>query len=379
MILHRFFKAVILGLLIFTASCADDSAFHVQKSTHFNILFDRKNGWTGGDGAYSLPLSDNKVLWLFGDTWVGKIRNNKHIESTLINNSVGIQQGNHPMNASIHFFFDRTPAGQPEALIKPVDGKGWLWIYHGIAINNDLYLFLVQIDRTGSHSEPGFKIIGTWLGHIQNPNDLPDRWEVKQYRIPWENMSESGDTIFGSSILLHNGFVYIYGTTEDIDRGVHRKHMILARARSEDLPKFQRWRFFSNEEWLKDFRSASRLCGDMANEYSVSYLPILDKFVTVYSPDSVSENIVLRSAPKPHGPWSPPLHIYTCPEANWDTDIYCYAAKAHPALTSNPDELIITYIASSTDFWKMVADARLYRPRFLTVKFSGAPLASTIQ
>ena len=54
-----------------------------------------------------------------------------------------------------------------------------------------------------------------------------------------------------------------------------------------------------------------------------------------------------------------------------DEDIFCYAAKGHPELSLTPDELIITYVANSTDFYKMAADARLYRPRFIRVRFKG--------
>src|SRR5262245_33869124 len=34
----------------------------------FTDFFRRTNGWTAGDGAISIPLSDGRVLWLFGDS-----------------------------------------------------------------------------------------------------------------------------------------------------------------------------------------------------------------------------------------------------------------------------------------------------------------------
>ncbi|MCJ7772362.1 MAG: DUF4185 domain-containing protein, partial [Desulfobacterales bacterium] len=322
------------------------------------------------DGAYSIELPDNKVLWLYGDTWVGKIHNNKHVDAVLINNSIAIQNNKNPVDASINFFFSQTSEGNPDAFIKPADGKGWFWIYHGLMAEKGLYLFLIQIDRTGSISEPGFKIIGTWLGHVLNPNHHPDQWRITQQRIPWERITDSGDMLFGSSLLLDNGHIYIYGTSEDIIHNVHHKYMILARVPAGSLDKFDKWRFFSNGKWVDDFSLASRICSDMANEYSVSYLPVFDKYITVYTEKSVSENIMIRFAPEPYGPWSEPVSIFKCPEVKWDDNIFCYAAKAHPALTSAPDELIITYVANSSDFWKMAADARLYRPKFLRAKFS---------
>ena len=33
--------------------------------------FPYASGWLGGDGAYSIPLSPTRTLWLFGDTFIG--------------------------------------------------------------------------------------------------------------------------------------------------------------------------------------------------------------------------------------------------------------------------------------------------------------------
>ncbi|MBW1688033.1 MAG: hypothetical protein JRS35_23595, partial [Deltaproteobacteria bacterium] len=33
--------------------------------------FPYRDGWLGGDAAYSIPLSRSETLWLFGDTFVG--------------------------------------------------------------------------------------------------------------------------------------------------------------------------------------------------------------------------------------------------------------------------------------------------------------------
>jgi hypothetical protein len=83
----------------------------------------------------------------------------------------------------------------------------------------------------------------------------------------------------------------------------------------------------------------------------------------------MSKNIVVRTAPQPHGPWSPATILYRCPEEDWHENIFCYAAKAHPEISSDPHELIVTYVTNSMDFNQIESDARLYRPRFLRVRF----------
>ena len=41
-----------------------------SKDARFTEFFRRSSGWIAGDGALSVPLSDGRVLWLFGDSHV---------------------------------------------------------------------------------------------------------------------------------------------------------------------------------------------------------------------------------------------------------------------------------------------------------------------
>ena len=361
-----------LFFLLLVIGCVAQPAVRVEVLPGFDALFDNQKGWTGADGAYSLSLSDDLTLWLFGDTWLGDIRDGGHVNATIVNNSVAIQHGLSPPKASLEFYFGRMPVGKPGAFIRPADGRGWFWIYHGVLTRQGLYLFLVQIERTEEPPGSGFEIIGTWLGHVVNPEDPPDHWQIGQHRMPWGNFSSFADTLFGSWVLKQGPWLYIYGTTEDVVAGFHHKYMILARVAENRLSEFDQWRFYVKGNWSSDFNEAERLCGGMANEYSVSFLPSLGKFIVVYSENGSSRNIAARFASHPWGPWSGPVDLYQCPEMSTDEDILCYAAKGHPELSAAPDELIITYVANSTDFYKMAGNTRLYRPRFIRVRFKGA-------
>ena len=362
-------KALLLLFLLLVTGCATQPAITVDSLPGHDALFDNAHGWTGADGAYSLSLSNDTILWLFGDTWLGDIRDGQHENAVIVNNTAAIQSGLSPPRASVKFYFSQRPGADPTALIQPADGRGWFWIYHGVETSQGLYLFLIQIERIEKPSESGFRIIGTWLGHVTNPHDRPDYWKISQLRIPWTHISSSAATFFGSWVLRQGPWLYIYGSTEDVVDGFHRKYMILARVSEKNILKFDQWRFYVDGRWVSDFKKAERLCGNMANEYSVSFLSSLGKFIVVYSRDSSSHTIAARFARYPWGPWSQPMEIYQCPEMNWDVDIFCYAAKGHPDLTARPDELIVTYVANSTDFYKMAADTRLYRPRFIRIRF----------
>jgi hypothetical protein len=107
----------------------------------------------------------------------------------------------------------------------------------------------------------------------------------------------------------------------------------------------------------------------VASEYSVSWLPTLKRYVLVCTENGLSEKIIARTATEPWGTWSEASVVYRCPEMARDKRIFCYAAKAHPMLTMTEGELIVTYAANSTDFSRLLNDARLYWPRFVRLRF----------
>jgi hypothetical protein len=364
--LRCFCFLIALGLLI---GCATHPSIGVEPWPQFDALFAGDNGWTGADGAYSVELSDGSILWLFGDTWIGKIQDGRHVDSVLVNNSIALQIGIDPAAARVEFFWGDTQEGKPAAFFRPADGKGWLWPYQGYLASNGLYLFLVQMQPDSDPAGFGFKIEATWLAHIGNPRDPPAAWHITQKRIPFGSYSGSGDTLFGSATIKEGAFVYVYGVHDVVQKGFRNKHMLVARVAEDQLGDFDQWRFYTGGQWKADFSQAGPVCGHLANEYSVSYLSGRKSYVAVYTPDGFGRNIAARTAPTPYGPWSQPLELYRCPEASRAADIFCYAAKAHPGLSHRPNELIVTYVANSTDFERVVNDARLYRPRFLRVVF----------
>jgi hypothetical protein len=362
-LVFRFFLVLSLGL---SSACSQPfPQITVKELPAYEAQFQRTEGWTGGDGIFSVRLDSARILWLFGDTFIGEVKGGRHINPLLVNNTLAVQNGLEPGKASIKFFYRSAPDGKPEAFMQPADGVGWFWPYHGLRTPEGLFLFQVQVDR--SEGPPGFdfKPVATWLIHVSNPDDPPDQWKMNSHKIPWSRE----DRLFGSSVLVVGDEVLIYGTEENAGSGFSEKKMFLAKAPVSRLKDFGRWRFFSRGEWVPNPEGAEALLGNMANEFSVSFHQALNRYVLVYTQDSLSEYIVLRLAREPWGPWSEPIRVYRCPEATWDRRVFCYAAKGHPELSQSSEELIVTYTTNSSDFDLIESDTRFYHPRFLRILF----------
>lgn len=331
-----------------------------------NALFTRSEGWVGADGAHSVALGPDRTLWLFCDTWVGSIHEGKRFDATIVNNSVAVQDGRGE-TSTIRFVVRLGPDGKPLALITPSDARGWFWMQAGAVVDDRLVLFLTQVEKTGDPGVFGFRPVGQWLGIVPNPQDVPTLWRLEQHRLPHTIFSTERELTFGAALMKQGSQLYIYGTDEDVRATDRDRYLIVARVPAAQVGDFTAWEFFHEGCWQADFRKASRIVPGMASDCSVTYLPGRRQYVLVYTERGLSERILARTAPQPWGPWSEPVTAYQCPETGWDRRIFCYNAKAHESLSAG-DELVVSYVANSFDFWQVAADARLYWPRFVRVR-----------
>jgi hypothetical protein len=326
-----------------------------------DALFQRADGWIGADGAYSVALSPRRTLWLFSDTWVGKIRDGRRTDATIVNNTVGIQEG---VDGRLTYTIARDRDGKPVALIVPSDGRGWFWLQAGVADGGRLALFLNQVEKTDPKSVFGFRSIGLWLGTVANANQSPDSWRVEQVKMPNAVFTTNRILAWGAAVLRVGDDFYIYGTDERRGVILPNRQMVVARVPAKLLRDFTAWRYFRDGQWVEDHQNVSPLAGGFATEYSVT--PFGKGYLAVYTEGGLSPRIMGRMADNPWGPWSATAVLYECPEMARDKKLFCYGAKAHPTLSSG-QELAVSYFVNSYDFWQVAREAKLYWPRFIRV------------
>ena len=333
-----------------------------------DALFARTNGWIGADGNYSVPVTAERTLWFFSDTWIGEVAGGRRTNAVLVNNSVGVQTGRGAA-ARVEFHWGRTAQGRPAAWLRPADERGWFWPFAGTMTGGRLQLFLWQMEKADGPAAFGFRNAAVWLGAVANPLDAPPQWRVTQKKLPFTELTETRRLLFGSAVLRHGEYIYIYGVDERPKEPGFGRRMVLARVDAAVLEDFARWRFWRDGDWQEDFHRATPLAPGLATEYSVTFMPALGRFVAVTHDVLLSPNIVARTASEPWGPWAEPERLYRCPEAGWKKSVFCYSAKAHPSLSSS-NELVITYAANAMEMVEVFRDARLYWPRFVRVKLA---------
>lgn len=91
--------------------------------------------------------------------------------------------------------------------------------------------------------------------------------------------------------------------------------------------------------------------------------------ITLDTSPGFSPVMLAYTAASPTGPFRDPVVLHRAPEAS-DRRIV-YDATAHPQL-SRPGKLTVSYNVNSLDHADNIADARIYRPRFVEVAWPPA-------
>lgn len=358
--LARLRGVVCLGLLWLAGACASAPPPGAGSAACWP-RFPYREGWLGGDAAYSIPLSPHRSLWLFGDTFVGAPGQNDRVGAALVRNSIAISHCGPDDRFHIDYAWRASDRGGPSAWFER-PGQGWWWPLGGFAWEGAVYLGLLEVEEAAERAPPllPFRFTGTELARIRNPEADPADWEVEVLPL-WPE----GPAFPVASMLVHDGYAYLFAF---VDRGDGQLPRILARlplaaltAETPDLPAALET-LHADGVWRGglDADAARVLMADDASEMSVRYDAATQRFVALYNHPTFhepfpehppSDAVYLRTAERVEGPWSPPYLLFRIPELARrtpepsDPNTACYAAKEQPQF-SLPGSLTFTYVCN---------------------------------
>jgi len=312
-------------------------------------LFHSDPRWLAADGTYSVDLGKGRVLWIFNDTFVARKAGEDRRHAAFVHNTVAIQSGYDPSQATIKFYW-RTRRGSPSEIFAS-EGQAWMWPSAGIRIGNRLLLFSSRVVPESAKDSLGFKSVGWNAYWVNNPDDEPTAWKLKA-------AAESSDSvIMASAVLRDGGFVYLFGESEP------EHDLYVARLRAEMLARgeFGTLEWWSGGDWKTTVSGRRSIQLAAGTETSVQRDPSGNDFIEINSRGFGATDIVMRLAQNLEGPWSAPMLIYRPPESD-APDAFVYAGKSHTELKGA--DLILTYVTNGPDE-KVAKDMSLYFPRFV--------------
>ncbi len=325
-----------------TTGVAGPCGFAVTASAAWpeaDALFHSDPRWLGADDAYSIALGDDRVLWLFGDSFIATSDAHERGESRLVRNSVALQSGLDPASASIDFGWRE---GDMPGSFFPEQDDLWFWPGDGERVGDGLVIFLMAVHAVEGGF--GFEVVGSdavWIADADAPLATWAPITIGRFREP--------DQVPGSaSVLVEDGYLYAF---TDVAGGAGISRWPLAAVGPQPLP-------------APELLTPLPVLTGTQVEFTVHHDLAREQYVQIQSEGFGGTDLAYRTAPALTGPWSAATRFHRPPESD-QPDAFVYAGKAHPELAGA--DLVLTYVANSFEFADLFSDPTLYYPRFVRV------------
>lgn len=315
---------------------------------------------TGRDEAYSASFQGYSV-WLYGDTG---LQGNDASGRNFISNSwsyTSMTQGP-PTAAQFQERLDST--GSPTMVLQetpdeysyniehywshcsaatdPNCGARWgIWpsaMVTDPATGYGLVFYMLEwLDPYGGFTEQGTSV-ALW----QSFDQLPQRPSFNPALVAGhpDLMFGSTETGFGSAAVISNGMLYVYGCHHD--DGLDKSCQV-AKISPSTVQDKKTWTYYAGNGTWSSTESAAVTVFTGLDIMSVAWNAYLQRYIACY--DALgTQNVVLRTAVAPEGPWSGELVVFKSLLNSDGSGSTAYDAQAHAEFDANGGQTIyVTY------------------------------------
>jgi hypothetical protein len=312
----------------------------------------------GRDGGYSGVFA-GKSVWLFGDTFLA---NPNAQGQTLISDSWSFTSDFNATSAITGFQERDDPTGAPTMILtlsaaeqafnaahqgnpcpqQPCGARWALWpgaIVADAARNRALIFYQLVSAQPGDFN---FQAVGYSVASWENFASLPQRPIINPQAEHPDLLFSENDPAFGAAALVVGDTLYAYGCyTSDFAVPCD-----LGRVPLESVTDLSAWTFYAgNGNWSSNIGDAIFVF--VGNPImNVSWNDYLQQYVAVYN-SALSENVMMRTAPNPEGPWSREVKAFTALQPAPGQDPVD-DAQAHPEYNANGGQVMFVTYSHST-------------------------------
>lgn len=298
------------------------------KDKPFTEFFRRTNGWVSGDGAISLPLTDGRVLWLFGDSHLDDYDPKTKTTPCLFQSrNAALLQANKTNLRDAETL--RTYGPIFWSWFKNTTNNDlWFWPACGFQHDQSIYIYLFGMKKTGE---------GMW-GFGSAGQDYWGKVEFPTMKIiDYLPLPHFDGTQMGQGFVIEGQWVYAFG-------GKSHKlstDVIVARFKATEPTK---WTFWNGTNWNGTSTNAAAI-GRARVGVHVCY--VRGKYILTSGSFSIAadqgKDIYMATADKPTGPFTPMKKVWTLDDKYKGHYPFNYIPQAHPEFINQRNEILVTY------------------------------------
>lgn len=350
--------------------------------TTFTNYFRRESGWTAGDATLSIPLPNNKVLWLFGDSYID---NYNPADTSLpcmfqVRNAAMLQTKSNPNQMTT--LLDYSQSGINRTLFKLSNNElpyYYFWPGHGYVHGDTVYIFLQRYHTPQGSSQ--INHVGTYLAKML----LPNLELVGIYALPATDGIFFGRWVF---VPVNGNFVFVYGNkVHDVPFGngtlkVWKPYVARVPINNPMGP----WQFRTSNSWSNDPAQAAPISTHgVSPGFSVlrrdGDLYLITQQNGYLQCGSGREIYSIKGGAAPWEPFTSKQTIYVAPDQYNGQYLLTYNAYVHPSWNRKEGLLISYNVNDHSDtskykncpsqcFYGNTRNADTYRPKFIRLPWS---------
>src|SRR5512145_216439 len=183
-------KSILIWVILSIALAACTALTPLKPLEQCLPNFPDRDGWYGGDGAYSVQLDNHRTMWLFGDTFVSDDigRKDRIGMDVVMGNTLAVSTCQADRKFSIRYFLKKK-----NSTFVPFFGENEiLWPQDPFIVNGTLFIPLLLIETLPDAPAPfNFKIAGHKIARVKDFSDAdPRKWPVNY--MDWTSSLPSG-------------------------------------------------------------------------------------------------------------------------------------------------------------------------------------------
>ncbi|MFV0591019.1 MAG: hypothetical protein ACK5M7_06515 [Draconibacterium sp.] len=357
----KIINIILVALILITGSCGNKKVISIERVTrdkHFNQLFHiTSEGTTGADGTISVALPDGSSVFMMGDSFLGKVKNNKRDSSTkMINNTFIVLN---PEQTATKTWYKGT-YGNPDSFVVPENDPGkFYWPGHGFVRDSVFHFFMSRFWTPGT---------GIWGFEFLNTDYLRYSWPAfEKISVEPFEYTLRNNVHWGHAVLDEHNYIYIYGSKPG-EGNIYNAHVCRCAVTSKNMLDLTNVEFFDGTSWAKEpmiTHAMKGLSNNISEQFSV--FKYQGTYVLLSQQRGIGAGeIYTYTSKNPYGPWENKQMIYCTTEQDKNADIITYNAMAHPQYIEN-NELLISYNVNSLNASLIHENVDYYRPVFLRV------------
>lgn len=357
----RLVMYVVCGLVPLTSSAQQVG----QLDSNFVdlLLPPEPEGISGADGSLSIDLGDGESLFIWGDSFIGPVKDDRRMSPSkfILGNTATLWNGETAQSIFGGTFHD------PKSFIQ-VDSSSqdkplWYWPGDGYVQGNQILLFLSKYSKKHGESGPfAFEYEGCDLLILDKKSF--------QVRSRQTFLNRSSPIHYGHGVLLKDQHLYIYGSK--VDHSNFQAELHVMRLEIQDTLLDGRRSYWDGHRWNSDPNASQPIEGIKSAVSEQFSIRVVNGKIILLNQDRYQNpgQIYTYHSMRPEGPFRNQTLVFTVDEPGLKQDsLFTYNAMMHPQIRHN-DRILVSYNVntfSSSLLWKK---ASVYRPRFLWVPLS---------